>query len=418
MRVDVGALGACSRLAERGAGQAANALAAMTGTDLRVEVTGANLATSEELADSFGGTELIGVQVGLRNGLDGEAVLAFDAAAIDTVRSLLPGDGSADRSAVTELGNIALGGFLDGWANHLDAAIDMTPPTYVEADEAAVLPDGAQSTEGVFLFESRMEATTVDLDFAIYLLPNSGPMRDLLVGRGAGRTGDGRVDDGRAGDGRVDDGRVDDGSRGGSDGTGPTTAIPYDSLSTFAALAERGSANAADNIATMTGLETSVDVSRLRFVPLADLPAEVGEERRAGTVFELTGQPSGYLAILFDEASAVAVAEAMLPMAPDDPLGDMGEQALKELGNVMTSGLIDGWANVLGTSIEHSPPEYVHDIGSAAISPLVAALGKRQEYGFVIDAVIETAETEVTCDVYALPDEQELAAVLASLDGQ
>lgn len=398
MRVDVGALGACSRLAERGAGQAASALATMTGTDLRVEVTGANLATSEELADSFGGTELIGVQVGLRNGLDGEAVLAFDAGAIDTVRSLLPGDGSADRSAVTELGNIALGGFLDGWANHLDAAIDMTPPTYVEADGAAVLPDGAQSTEGVFLFESRMEATTVDLDFAIYLLPNSGPMRDLLVGRG--------------------DAQVGNDGRGGNGGTAPATVIPYDSLSTFAALAERGSTNAADNIATMTGLETSVDVSRLRFVPLSDLPAEVGEARHAGTVFELTGQPSGYLAILFDEASAVAVAEAMLPMAPDDPLGDRGEQALKELGNVMTSGLIDGWANVLGTSIEHSPPEYVHDIGSAAISPLVAALGKRQEYGFVIDAVIETAETEVTCDVYALPDEQELAAVLASLDGQ
>ena len=396
MRVDVGALGACSRLAERGAGQAANALAAMTGTDLRVEVTGANLATSEELADSFGSTELIGVQIGLRNGLDGEAVLAFDAAAIETVRSLLPGDGSADRSAVTELGNIALGGFLDGWANHLDAAIDMTPPTYVEADGADVLPDGAQSTEGVFLFESRMEATTVDLDFSIYLLPNSGPMRELLVGRGDTQAGGGRA----------------------SGGTSSVTTIPYDSLSTFAALAERGSTNAADNIATMTGLETSVDVSRLRFVPLADLPTEVGEERHAGTVFELTGRPSGYLAILFDEASAIAVAEAMLPMEPDDPLGDMGEQALKELGNVMTSGLIDGWANVLGTSIDHSPPEYVHDIGSAAISPLVAALGKRQEYGFIIDAVIETAETEVTCDVYALPDEQELAAVLASLDGQ
>lgn len=396
MRVDVGALGACSRLAERGAGRAASALATMTGTDLRVEVTGANLATSEELAESFGTAELIGVQVGLRNGLDGEAVLAFDAAAVDTVRSLLPGD-AADRSAVTELGNIALGGFLDGWANYLDQGIDMTPPTYVEADGAAVLPDGAQSTDSVFLFESRLQATAVDLDFAIYLLPNSGPMRDLLVGRDP--QGGARMQ--AEGDG----------------GASPSTAIPYESLSTFATLAERGSANAADNIATMTGLETSVDVSRLRFVPLADLPAEVGEARHAGTVFELTGRPSGYLAILFDEGSAAAVTEAMLPKAPDDPLGEMGEQALEELGNVMTSGLIDGWANVLGTSIEHSPPEYVHDIGSAAISPLVAELGKRQEYGFVIDAVIETAETEVTCDVYALPDEQELAAVLASLDG-
>ena len=393
MRVDVRALGACNRLAEQGAKQAAGALSDLTGTDLAVEVTGASVASGEDLAESFAGRESIGVSVGLRGGLDGEAVLAFDAANVDALLSLLPGGASMERSAVTEVGNIALGGFLDGWANYLGKAIDMSPPRYFEADGAAVLPDGALAGDGVFLFESRLDATTTDLDFSIYMLPDSGPFRDLIVGKTAPAATAG----------------------GEANGGTESTAVPYESLSTFSSLAKRGSANAADNIAMMTGLETNVDVSRLRFVPLADVPAEVGTEPHAGTVFELQGEPSGYLAILFEESSAAAVADAMLPMDPDEPLGDMAENALCELGNVMTSGFIDGWANVLGTSITHSPPEFVHDIGSATISPLVAKLSRRQDYGFVIDAAIQTEGVQARCDVYALPDERELARALDRL---
>ena len=403
MRVDVRALGACNRLAERGAEQAAGALSDLTGTDLAVEVTGASVASGEDLAEAFAGRESIGVSVGLRGGLDGEAVLAFGAANVDALLSLLPGGAAMERSAVTEVGNIALGGFLDGWANYLGKAIDMTPPRYFEADGAAVLPDGALAGDGVFLFESRLDATATDLDFSIYMLPDSGPFRDLIVGKPAPAATAGAE---AAGSG----GAVD-----GSAGEPGTTAVPYESLSTFASLAKRGSANAADNIAMMTGLDTTVDVSRLRFVPLADVPAEVGVEPHAGTVFELRGEPSGYLAILFEEESAATVAAAMLPTEPDEPLGGMAENALCELGNVMTSGFIDGWANVLGTSISHSPPEFVHDIGSSTISPLVAKLSRRQDYGFVIDAAIQTEGVQARCDVYALPDERELARALDRL---
>lgn len=404
MRVDVQALGACNRLAEQGAEQAAGALAELTGTDLAVEVTGASVASGEDLAEAFSGRESIGVSVGLRGGLEGEAVLAFDAAHADALLSLLPGGGAMERSAVTEVGNIALGGFLDGWANYLGTGIDMTPPRYFEADGAAVLPDGALAGDGVFLFESRLDATTTDLDFSIYMLPDSGPFRDLIVGKTAPTAAG-------AGAGRSDRGGMEPSDTG-------STAVPYESLSTFASLAKRGSANAADNISMMTGLDTSVDVSRLRFVPLADVPAEVGTEPHAGTVFELQGEPSGYLAILFEEESAAAIAASMLPTEPDEPLGGMAENALCELGNVMTSGFIDGWANVLGTSISHSPPEFVHDIGASTISPLVATLGERQDYGFVIDAAIQTEGVQARCDVYALPDERELAAALARLSEQ
>ena len=102
----------------------------------------------------------------------------------------------------------------------------------------------------------------------------------------------------------------------------------------------------------------------------------------------------------------------------EDGIGSMTEGAIKELGNIMTSGFIDGWANVLQTSIEHSPPNFVHDMGESIMSPVIAKLGQQQDYAFVIDSAIEIDGEESQCDIYALPDERELARALSALPTQ
>ena len=93
----------------------------------------------------------------------------------------------------------------------------------------------------------------------------------------------------------------------------------------------------------------------------------------------------------------------------------MDKSAIKELGNIMTSGFIDGWANVLETTIEHSPPEFVHEMGAAIVSPIAARLGTQQEHAFVIDSTVRTDDGAVSCSLYALPNERELMAALDEL---
>jgi len=289
------------------------------------------------------------------------------------------------KSSVTELGNIMIGGFIDGWANHLGEAINMTPPKYTEAVGPRILPDQAieaAKTHGVFLFESKLEALDVDLDFSIYMLPEYRQFVELLSGNEGNQ-------------------------------------IPVNRLSAFEDLAKEGAGNAAGQIAMMTGLDTDVDVSRLRFVPLKGVPRQVGDDSFVGVVFELKGLPSGYLVVLFDEESATTVASSMMPGdSSEEGIGTMTEGAIKELGNIMTSGFIDGWANVLGTSIEHTPPNFVHDMGSSIMSPVVGKLGKQQEYAFVIDSTIEIDGRQGRCDIYALPNERELARALSALPAQ
>ncbi|WP_369011397.1 chemotaxis protein CheC, partial [Escherichia ruysiae] len=73
-----------------------------------------------------------------------------------------------------------------------------------------------------------------------------------------------------------------------------------------------------------------------------------------------------------------------------DGLGEMGESAIQELGNIMTSGFIDSWANVLQTSINHTPPQLVHDLGTSILSPIAGRLGQSQEYAFLMDSAVRT----------------------------
>ncbi|ERH07429.1 MAG: chemotaxis protein CheC, inhibitor of MCP methylation [Halonotius sp. J07HN4] len=390
MKVDIRELGQFNHLASQGAERAAESLSQLAGVQMGVEVTDVSLVTETVLAETFTDRSFVGVEVGLEGGLEGETVLAFERERAmklqDLLMSVTDNGGAEERlakSSVTELGNIMIGGFIDGWANHLDTAINMTPPRYTEANGPRILPDQAieaAKKHGVFLFESKLTGMDTDLDFSLYMLPEYRQFVQLLSGNEQGNQ------------------------------------IPVNRLSTFEQLAKEGAGNAADQIGMMTGLDTNVDVSRLRFVPLAGVPKQVGNDQFVGVVFELTGLPSGYLVVLFGEESATTIANAMMPGGgAEDEIGEMTEGAIKELGNIMTSGFIDGWANVLQTSIEHSPPNFVHDMGESIMSPVVGKLGQQQDYAFVIDSTIEIDGNRGQCDIYALPNERELARALSAL---
>jgi chemotaxis protein CheY-P-specific phosphatase CheC len=391
MRVDIQSLGTYNRLAQEGAEHAAASLTQMTGIETYVDVTNVTLMSKRDVEDVFGGTEFVGVQIGLGGGLSGETALAFDrASAASIVDVLVPGASAGDdafdemaRSGVKEIGNIMIGGFVDGWADYLATSVDMTPPTYVERDGTDVLPNGAldrAEEEHVFVFESQMTAVDEQIDAYIYMLPEYGAFAKMLEAS--------------------DD---------------HENAIPMDKLTVFDEMTRQGAERAAANVSSMTGIETDVDVSRLSFVPIEDVPNTARDEVYVGTVMEFKGTPGGYLAILFDEPSARTIVDATVPMELDEPLGDMGESAIQELGNIMTSGFIDGWANVLQTSIDHTPPQLVHDLGTAILSPIAGRLGQSQEYAFLMDSTVVTPEGEFNCEIYAIPDEQKLKEALDSL---
>ncbi|WP_439026127.1 chemotaxis protein CheC [Haloarchaeobius sp. DT45] len=393
MKLDITALGTFYDMAREGAGLAAGRLTRMTDVDTRVGVTKLNFMRGSEIRTEFeDDVPKVGIRVELSGGLDGHSLIIFERDAALSIVKTLVGESNADgfddmnRSAMTEVGQIMNAGFIDGWADVLGTVIDVSTPEFIEGTTAEPFIGDLESApdEGdlALLFQSQIEAVDTEIGFKHYLFPQRESMADILEQHG------------------------DPDSRG----------IEYDKLAGFDEMAQQGAKEVASNITTLTGIETSVKIRRLKFASLEAIPQEIDDEMLVGVAHELDGTPSGYLLFLFDERSAREVVEATVPNPPDDEFGALGKSAIKELGNIMASGFIDGWANVLDTTIDHSPPQYIHDFGAAVIDPVIIQLGENQDFAFVFDTVIKADDREFDCSIYAIPDEEDLERALNNLD--
>ncbi|WP_299235720.1 chemotaxis protein CheC [Natronomonas sp.] len=382
MQIDIDALETYNTLARDGARSAADSLSQLTGIDAHVEVTNVSLMALSDLEYEYVGGEFCGVRIELGGALTGETMVTFDAEARRVIAdTLAPGGGDGmRRSSVEEVGNIMTSGFIDGWAEHLEAIIDISPPAFFEGSGTDVLTAAAEETdEQVFIFRSRVESAAESIEFHILFVPERNGLIEAL-------------------------GPADEGS------------VSLEKLEVFNEMTEEGARRAAENITTMTGLGAELEVNRMNFVPIDEVPATVGDKRYIGTVMQYTGEPSGYLVILFDQPSAEAIVEALVPMETDGEWSEMEQSAIEELGNIMTSGFIDGWANVLESSIDHTPPTFVSDMGSSIMSPIVGRMARTQEHAFLLDSMIHTdGEGAFRCEMFALPDEAELREVLGNL---
>jgi chemotaxis protein CheC len=390
MKLDVDTLGTFYEMAREGAGLAADRFSSMTDIPARVDVTHLNFTRDGTLVRDPTGSEWVGIRVALTDGFSGTSLLLFDEESAEIITEAMVQDiptiedGTLSKSAVTEVGQTMNNGFVDGWANVLDANIDVSAPRYVTTDDseeflAESTPTGA-ADELAVLFRNSLEAVGEELAFRHYLIPDADTVERLFQARSDNR------------------------------------AIEFEKLVGFDRIAQRGATHAASNLAQMSGIEMDVDIRRINFISLDAIPSEVSAEPMIGVAFSFTGMPSGYLLFLFDERSARTLVGKSLGREPSDDLGEFERDAIQELSNVMASGMLDGWANLLDTTIDHSTPAYAHDMGAAVVDPLVVGLGDSQEFAFVFDTRIEAVGTEVDLDIYVIPDEADLRDALVAFD--
>jgi len=406
MKLDVDTLGTFYEMAREGAGLAANRLSSMTDIPARVNVTHLNFTRDASIARDLTDTGWVGIRVGLSDGFGGTSLLLFDRESAATIASAVVEDiptveeGTLQDSTVTEIAQIMNNGFVDGWANVLDTNIDVSAPTYVAADhpdeflddETLALggresggsggsdPDENDAEDLAVLFRNNLEAVGEELAFRHYLVPDTETVQRLFEARTEER------------------------------------AIEFEKLVGFDRIAQRGAAQVAANLTQMTGIEMDVDIRRINFISLDAIPSEVSTERKVGVAFSFAGMPSGYLLFLFGEESARRLAGRSAETGTAPGLGEFERDAIQELSNVMASGMLDGWANLLDTTIDHSTPAYAHDMGAAVVDPLVVGLGESQEFAFVFDTRIEAVDTEVDLDIYVIPDEEDLREALGAFE--
>lgn len=387
MRIDLESLGTFNQLVKEGAESAADAITQLTGLDTAVDVTKINFVPlsdlKKELDEDLG--HYSGIHLGFHGTPTGHAIIALrDESADELARALLGGteEPGMERAALKELGNITVSGFIDGWANYLETTIDITPPSFVDHDGFQRLwkEFETEAEEYAIAFNSTITAGEGTASFRIYILPTDDTM-------------DRALDSVEHGEGAVD----------------------TRELGVFSSMTREGARQIAQNVSLMTGIDTDARITNLHFMSLEDLSSEVGETEVVGALLRFQGIPSGYVMIFFDHDSAREIVGAMLDGEADID-DELGRSALEELGNIMTSSLVDGWANALGTEIDMSVPHFVNDIGQAIIDPILINLAQHQRFAFSFDTLIKSDQAKLTCKVYALPDAEGLKNALRTLE--
>ena len=379
MRIDVHTLGAFHGLAQQGAMAASGAFRTLTGESTTIEVRGVNVTPAEVVRTQIDDHQAA-VVMDLSGGVDGRAFLTFGSADAARLQDALPAAEPDSTNAVLEVGNILVGRLLDDLANALRTGIDVTPPVGVSADEA--ITDDVK-----FLFECRLIAARLGIAFDLYLGLENGAFDRLLEARADPRGKE----------------------------ASPVPSAGFEELSLFSELVDEGVTQAANHAAMLTGLELDAEPNGLRFITLKELTQYVKDSERVGAAFSLSEPPGGFVLFTFDRTSAYQLAGAMVPGESAGAVEGMIQDAVQELGNVMTSGLIDGWASLFGASIDHSPPEIIGDPPDGAkdiLHPFIDWLDEERRFGFLVDATIRTPNDNIECDIYAMPDDLELLQAL------
>jgi chemotaxis protein CheC len=382
MRLSVDTLGTFYEMARQGAGLAADRLTRMTGVEARVSATRLEFSTPGEVrAELARDGAHAGAAVDLSGGLEGTTIVLFDEGrAREMARTLVtdvaePSDQLLE-SAIAEVCGIMNNGFVDGWADVLRTEIDISTPEYVAGPSLADLVEGHD--DGIaLLFRSQIETLGNEVEFEHYFVPAEESAVELFSS---------------------------------------PEGVAYENLAGFDRVAQRGADRVSADLTQLTGMEATVDVRRVSFVALDAIPGAVPKDELASVAFSFDGMPSGYLLFLYDRYSARKLVETMVGREPEAGLGEFGRDALKEASNIMASGLLDGWANVLETSIDHSTPAFTWDMGPAAVDPLIVGLSDDQEFAFVFDTRIEAADASFDVDVYVIPDERDLERALDAVD--
>jgi chemotaxis protein CheC len=196
-----------------------------------------------------------------------------------------------------------------------------------------------------------------------------------------------------------------------------TVMIDIRKLTLVNELARLGTNGVADNLGMLAGEDAEMEVTKTNFVDVRDIKSQAGDGDRVGVRVRLQDEPHGHILVLFPEDSAQRITGLMLADMVDDMGGvssEMARSAITELGNMMVSGFIDGWADVLGQTIDHSTPQLVY-APAGEILERTAGLGNNS-LALMFDSNISVPNSDIDADIYALPDLEEFVGMINVLD--
>ncbi len=188
------------------------------------------------------------------------------------------------------------------------------------------------------------------------------------------------------------------------------TELQLDALRELANIA---SGNAATSLSQMLGREVELNVPRVLAVPVAEAVEACGSPDDATTsvVIPLDGDIDGMVLLLIDPEGA----EALCGLLGVEAGSEIGESALREIGNILGTSCLNALASMTGLHLEPRPPHLTTDMLGAIVSSLTLSQTASTDLVLVLDSELSVADEPCSISFVLLPTEGGVSDLLAPL---
>jgi chemotaxis protein CheC len=176
--------------------------------------------------------------------------------------------------------------------------------------------------------------------------------------------------------------------------------VDLEAVASFSRTGDEGGQRAADSLESLTGVAAHCDLTRTALVDVDGLNAFLGETASRITV-AFDGALAGRAVLSFEQAFADHIGEEL----------GMGEAALPEVANILTSGFVDVWAETDEDTIDIQPPDRVADDEQVVQDAAIV-----DDCAFVFESRIVLSGTNATCKFAVLPDVDSFVEFVADPD--
>jgi len=189
------------------------------------------------------------------------------------------------------------------------------------------------------------------------------------------------------------------------------TELQLDALRELANIA---SGNAATALSQMLGREVGLTVPRVLALPLADAVEACGspDESITSVVIPLEGDIDGLVLLLISNAGATALCQLLGVEAGSE----IGDSALREVGNILGTSCLNALASMTGLNLGPCPPHLTTDMLGAIVSSLaLSQTASTDRLVLVLDSELEIAGEPCSISFVLLPTDGGVMDLLTPL---
>jgi chemotaxis protein CheC len=185
-------------------------------------------------------------------------------------------------------------------------------------------------------------------------------------------------------------------------------------------VANIGAGHAATALSQMVGETIMITVPTINIARLEEVPVQMSDpdEPVAAVLMHMMGDLTGRTLLVFPKRSAVRLASRLLKQKQSEQsLSEMGQSAIKEAGNILSSAYMNALSDFMGMLLLPSPPSLAVDMSEAVLTTAYLQFGTDRDYVVCVESefVIDDESEPLRGFFLLLPDAASLTAILKAV---